>query len=110
MNHHTISAPLRSELRADMGRPALVAIQDHLYHKALGYFDPAAVIDTTAMLELSELAHRLRDHAEGLASTNPLKIETMRLAKIIWNDFAAMYKIAMRRNQVANPYAAVQEA
>lgn len=85
MNYHTISARLRSELRTDMGRPALVAIQDHLYHKALGYFDPAAHWDVTDMLELSELAHRLRTYAEGLKSTNPLKIETMRLAKIIWN-------------------------
>lgn len=110
MTYYTISAQLRSELRTDMGRSVLVAIQDHLYHKALGYFDPSAHWDTTSMLELSELAHRLRDHAEGLTSTNPLKIETMRLAKIIWNDFASMYKIAMRRNQVANPYAIAQEA
>lgn len=96
-----ISALLRSEIRATLGRLVLTAIQDHLYHKALGYFDPRADWQTTDVLELSELAHRLRDAAEKLTSTNPVKMEMMRLAKIIWNDYAEVYKVAMKR---ANPY------
>ena len=104
MTYYTISAQLRSNIRTSLGRTVLVAIQDHLYHKALDYFDPRADWDITDVLEMSELAHRLRAYAEGLDSTNCLKIETMRLAKTIWNDFAAMYKVAMRR---ANPQGAV---
>lgn len=97
MTYYMISERLRSEIRTTLGSTVLVAIQDHIYHKNLGYFDPKAHWDTTDMLELSELAHRLRAHAVGLDSTNSLKIETMRLAKTIWNDFAAVYKVAMRR-------------
>lgn len=92
----TISTTLRSEIRTALGRVILTAIQDHMYHKALGYFDPKADWQTTDILELSELAHRLRAYAETLPSTNPVKMETMRLAKIIWNDFADVYKMAMR--------------
>ncbi len=97
----TMSALLRSEIRASLSRVVLSAIQDHLYHKALGYFDPKADWQTTDILELSELAHRLRDVAEKLSSTNPVKMEMMRLAKTIWNDYAEVYKVAMKR---ANPY------
>ena len=94
---YTVSARLRSEIRYTMGSTVLVAIQDHIYHKNLGYFDAAASWETTEILELSELAHRLRKYAEGLDSTDQTKMEAMRLAKTIWNDFAAVYKVAMKR-------------
>jgi len=97
MTYQPLSALLRSEIRSGLGRVALVAVQDHLYHKALNYFDPNASWETTEVLELSELAHRLRAHAESLPSINPVKLEAMRLAKTIWNDFAAVYKVAMKR-------------
>lgn len=97
MIYQTLSARLRTDIKADLGATVLNAIQDHLYHKALDYFDPAAHWDVTEVLELSELAHRLRDFASGLDTTNPMKIEAMRVAKTIWNDFAAVYKIAMKR-------------
>lgn len=102
MTQETImmSLRLRSDIRRVLGSHVLVAIQDHVYDKALGYFDPRADWQTTDVLELSELAHRLRDFAQELESTNPMKIEAMRLAKIIWNDFTAVYKVAMKR---ANP-------
>ncbi len=100
MTYQPISALMRSEIRRTMGSVTLNALQDHIYHKALDYFDPAASWETTEVLELSELAHRLRAYAEGLVSTNPTKMEAMRLAKTIWNDFAAVYKVAMKRAQM----------
>ena len=103
MSYLKLSALLRTDIRSQMGSVVLNAVQDHLYHKALGYFDPSAHWETTEVLELSELAHRLRDFAETMAATNPVKLETMRLAKIVWNDFADVYKIAMKR---ADPAAA----
>ena len=106
MNYQRLSAELRSEIRSKLGSKALSAVQDHLYHKTLDYFDPSAHWDVTAVLELSELAHRLRDHATRMDITNPLKFETMRLSKTIWNDFAAVYKIAMKRTANATTLAA----
>jgi len=100
MTYQPISALMRSEIRRTMGRTALIALQDHMYHKALDYVDTTANWETTEILELSELAHRLRGYAEKLDSTNQIKIEAMRLAKTIWNDFAAVYKVAMKRTQV----------
>lgn len=97
MSYLKLSAMLRTDIRSGLGSVVLNAIQDHLYHKALGYFDPAAQWQTTEILELSELAHRLRDFAETMPATSPVKLETMRLAKIVWNDFADVYKIAMKR-------------
>lgn len=93
----TISAQLRSEIRYNLGSKALVALQDHIYHKNLGYFDPRASWETTEILELSELSHRLREYAESLDSTSSIKMDAMRLAKTIWNDFADVYKVALRR-------------
>lgn len=100
MTYYRLSAELRSEIRQKLGSKALSAVQDHLYHKALDYFDPAAHWDVTEVLELSELAHRLRAYAESLDVSNPLKFETTRLAKTVWNDFAAVYKIAMKRTTI----------
>ncbi len=100
MTYQRLSAQMRSEIRATLGSAVLNAVQEHLYHKALDYFDPAARWETTVILELSELAHRLRGYAETLDSTNPTKIEAMRMAKAIWNDFAAVYKIAMKRTTI----------
>ncbi len=97
MTYQGLSALLRTEIRAGMGSVVLNAVQEHLYHKALDYFDPSAHWQTTEILELSELAHRLRDFAEAMGSVNPAKLEMMRLAKVIWNDFADVYKIAMKR-------------
>lgn len=100
MTYQRLSAELRSEIRSSLGSKALSATQDHLYHKALDYFDPSAHWDVTEVLELSELAHRLRAHAESMNITNPMKFETMRLSKTVWNDFAAVYKIAVRRTTI----------
>lgn len=97
MTYQRLSVELRAELRSKLGSVALNAVQDHLYHKALDYFDATAHWDVAEILELSELAHRLRDHAESLDSANRMKFEAMRLAKTIWNDFAAVYKTAMKR-------------
>lgn len=100
MTYQRLSAELRSDIRSQLGSMALSAIQDHLYHKALDYFDPSAHWDVTEVLELSELAHRLRAYAESLSISNPIKFETTRLAKTIWNDFAAVYKIALKRTTI----------
>lgn len=99
----TMSLRLRSELRMKLSRIEITAIQDHMYDKALNYFDPRADWQITDVLELSELAHRVRDFASNIDSTNPMKFEATRLASIIWNDFAAVYKVAMKRATPA-PY------
>jgi len=97
MTYQPISALLRSDIKSQLGRVTLVAVQDHMYHKALDYFDPMAAWQTIDVLELSEMAHRLRDYAEKLDCLNPVKMEAVRLSKVIWNDFAEVYKVAMKR-------------
>ena len=93
----SMSLELRSELRFQLNKVEREALSDHIYDKNLGYFDPRADWQITDILELSELAHRLRDIAEGMDSIKPLKIELMRLAKIICDDFDNVYQVAMKR-------------
>ncbi len=97
---HVMSVQLRSELRSTAGREVLSSIQDHMYDKALDYFDPRADWQTANVLELSELAHKVRDFAQNLELTNPVKIEAIGLATMIWNDFTSVYEVAKKR---ANP-------
>lgn len=106
MTYMPMSSMLRSEIRAHLGSIALTAAQEHMYYKALDYFDPRADWQTTDILELSELAHRLRGFAETLKPTHPAKMEATRLAKTIWNDYAEVYKVAMKRAIVSGTSAA----
>lgn len=96
----TPSALLRTQIRSDLGRLVLEAVQDHLYHKSVGEFDPAGRWQTMEVLQLSEMAHRLMAYAVHMESTNPLKLEATRLARLIKDDFDLVYEVAMSR---ANP-------
>ena len=108
MNTMKISARLRTALEANLGELVLNAIQSHIEDVNTQQFDPRADWEITAVLELSEMAHRLDTYAEGLDTTNPLKIETMRLSKAIMTNFTAVYDVAMERlNPQPCPYAAM---
>jgi hypothetical protein len=94
-----LSARLRSEMLARCGRPTLYAVQEHLYQKQMGQFDPAANWQTMQILELSEMAHRVRDLAATLEADNVVSLELYRLSKEVYADFTAVYDTAMRRTR-----------
>lgn len=100
----TLSALLRTQIRSDLGRLVLEAIQDHLYHKSVGEFDPTGRWQTMEVLRLSELSHRLTDYANAMTSTSPLKLEATRLARVLKDDFDAVYEVAMSRTVPVHIY------
>lgn len=93
--YQNLSARLRMDVRRELGAAVLSAIQDHLYHKALNYFDPAADWQTVDILALSEMAHRLRKFALSLNVEHPARAEAQRLSVQIWDDYTAVFKTAM---------------
>ena len=97
--YQSLSARLRMDVRKDLGAAVLTALLDHLYHKALNYFDPSAQWQTLDILALSELAHRLRHYAANLDASYPARLEAQRLSALIWADYQNVYDTAMERMQ-----------
>lgn len=93
----TLSNALRTEIKLAYGRTTLYAVQEHLYHKALGYFDARADWQITQILEMSEMADRLKKLAASFPAETAHKLEALRIAKIIEDDFHAVHEVAMQR-------------
>lgn len=93
--YQSLSARLRMDVRRVLGPTVLSAIQDHLYHKALNYFDAKAEWQTVELLALSEMAHRLRKFATELDAAYPARAEAQRLSMQIWDDYMTVFKNTM---------------
>lgn len=92
-----ISARLRGELRTRCGVALLSALDEYLYKKEAGEFDTRRPWQIMEVLELSEMAHRLKD----LAEHDVVNLELARLSREVFADYRRVYDVTMARTQGA---------